>query len=189
MVLSDRDIKKAVSEKLLEITPWDEKMVQPASVDLHLGDNFLVFDSHANYIIDPKKDVKSLMKKIVVSSEEPLIVHPREFLLGTTVETIGIGNTLVGRLEGKSSLGRVGLIVHSTAGYIDPGFKGQITLEITNLANIPIALYPGMKVCQISFSKLSSEVEVPYGAAKLGSHYQGQVGTTSSDLSGVIKNG
>lgn len=185
MVLSDRDIREKIKKKELVIRPWDDNCVQPSSVDLHLGGEFLVFDSHSQSLIDTKVGVSGLMKKIVVKNGEPLIVHPREFVLGTTAEWVELPNDLVARLEGKSSLGRIGLVIHSTAGYVDPGFAGQLTLEISNLANLPIAVYKGMKICQISFMQLSSPVQYPYGHPKLGSHYQDQKGVVGADIRAV----
>ncbi len=180
MVLSDRDIRVRLKKDLV-ITPLDEECIQPSSIDVHLGPDFLVFDNHNQKIIDLKHGVKGLMSKIIID-EEPIIIHPREFILGTTVELVEIPDDLVARLEGKSSLGRIGLIIHSTAGYIDPGFKGQITLEISNLANLPIALYKDMKIGQLSFTLLTTPAEYPYGHPKLKSHYQNQKGVTESKL-------
>lgn len=185
MVLSDRDIKAYKAAGKLSIEPWQEDCVEPSSVDVHLGDNFLLFDSHTQAIIDPKKGVSGLMRRIDITEKEPLILHPREFVLGTTSEWIEVGDELVARLEGKSSLGRMGLIIHSTAGYVDPGFKGQLTLEISNIANLPIILYPGMKIGQVSFMKLSSTAEFPYGHPSRKSHYSGQKGATAAAESSV----
>lgn len=185
MVLSDRDIKERIKKKDIVIKPFDVECVQPSSVDLHLGNDFLVFDSHSQVIIDTRKGVNGLMKRIEVKGDSPLIIHPREFVLGTTIEWLKIPNDLVGRLEGKSSLGRIGLIVHSTAGYFDPGFEGQATLEISNLSNLPIALYKGMRICQMSYIQMTSPAEFPYGHKKLKSHYKGQRGATGSQLSSV----
>ena len=184
MVLSDRDIRARL-KKDLRIIPFDDSCVQPSSVDLHLGNDFLVFDSHSQSLIDTKKIVKGLMKKIVIAKDEPLILHPREFVLGTTAEWVKIPSDLVARLEGKSSLGRIGLVIHSTAGYVDPGFEGQLTLEISNLANLPIALYRGMKICQISFNQMTSPAQFPYGHKKIKSHYQGQKGTVGADINSI----
>lgn len=184
MILSDRDIRARI-KKDLKIFPFDDSCVQPSSVDLHLGNDFLVFDSHSQSLIDTRKPIKGLMKKIIVGNNEPLILHPREFVLGTTVETVKIPSDLVGRLEGKSSLGRIGLVIHSTAGYVDPGFEGQLTLEISNLANLPIALYKGMKICQISFSLMTSPAQFPYGHKKIKSHYQGQKGTLGANINSI----
>lgn len=185
MVLSDRDIREKIKKKELVIRPFDNSCVQPSSVDLHLGGEFLVFDSHSQSLIDTKIGVNGLMKKIVVKNGEPIIIHPREFVLGTTVEWLKIPSDLVGRLEGKSSLGRIGLIIHSTAGYFDPGFEGQATLEISNLANLPIALYKDMRICQISFLQMTSPAQYPYGHKKLKSHYFGQKGTVSANINSV----
>ena len=184
MVLSDGDIRARL-KKDLRIIPFDDSCVQPSSVDLHLGEDFLVFDSHSQSLIDTKKIVKGLMKKIVIAKDEPLILHPREFVLGTTAEWVKIPSDLVARLEGKSSLGRIGLVIHSTAGYVDPGFEGQLTLEISNLANLPIALYRGMKICQISFNQMTSPAQFPYGHKKIKSHYQGQKGTVGADINSL----
>lgn len=187
MIYTDEDIKKLRSEGKINIEPWYEDAVQPASVDLHLDDNFLMFDNVNHALIDLKKGVNDLMRKVVISDEEPLIVHPGEFVLGTTIEKVTLGPDVIGRLEGKSSLGRIGLVVHVTAGFFDPGFSGQCTLEITNLNNMPIALYKGMKICQFSFCMATSPAKRPYGHKELGSHYHGQVGATKADLSGVMK--
>lgn len=185
MVLSDGDIRKRIKEGDLMVSPFAPDCVQPSSIDMHLGSDFLVFDSHSQTVIDTQKGTKGLMKRILIKKGEPIIVHPREFILGTTVEKVKIPTDLVARLEGKSSLGRIGLVIHSTAGYVDPGFEGQLTLEISNLANLPIALYQGMKICQISFIQMTSKAEVPYGHKKLKSHYQGQKGTAESNLNSV----
>ena len=179
--MSDRDIRARL-KKDLRIIPFDDSCVQPSSVDLHLGDDFLVFDSHNQSLIDTKRLVKGLMKKIIVRGSEPFILHPREFVLGTTFESVKIPIDMVAHLEGKSSLGRIGLVIHATAGYVDPGFEGQLTLEISNLANLPIALYQGMKICQISFSQMTTPAQYPYGHKKLKSHYQGQKGTQGANI-------
>lgn len=180
--MSDRDIKKRIKDKSLVISPFDPKRVQPSSYDVSLGDNFLVFDNQNQTLIDPRKPIKDLMKRIVIKNDVPFILHPREFVLGTTVERVEVPTDLVCRLEGKSSLGRIGLVIHSTAGYIDPGFRGQVTLEISNLSNLPIALYKDMKIGQFSFTVMTSPAEVPYGSPKLGSRYQNQKGTTESRI-------
>ena len=164
------------------ISPFDDKLVQPSSVDVRLGADFLVFNNYSQTVIDTRIGVKGLMTRIVIKKDQPIVVHPREFVLGTTFEKVGIPVDLVGRVEGKSSLGRIGLVIHSTAGYLDPGFKGQITLEISNLSNLPIALYKGMKIGQVSFSQMTSPAQYPYGHPKLGSHYQNQKGTIESRI-------
>jgi dCTP deaminase len=179
MVLSDRDIRARLKKDLV-ISPLDKTCIQPSSVDVHLGEDFLVFDNHNQHIIDTRNPDKDLMSRIVIKKNVPFILHPREFILGTTVERVEVPIDLVCRLEGKSSLGRMGLVIHSTAGYIDPGFKGQITLEISNLSNLPIALYKDMRIGQVSFTQMTSPAEFPYGSAKLGSHYQNQKGTTAA---------
>lgn len=183
--MSDRDIRKKIKNGELVVSPFDDQCVQPSSIDLHLGDNFLVFDTHSQTVIDTKKNTVRLMKKIIIKDDEPIIIHPREFILATTIERIKFPHDLVGRLDGKSSLGRIGLVIHSTAGFFDPGFEGQCTLEISNLANLPIALYSGMKICQMSFMHLSSPAQFPYGHKNLKSHYQNQKNTVGSNLNSV----
>lgn len=185
MVLSDRDIREKIKKKELVIKPFDDGCVQPSSVDLHLGGEFLVFESHAHSLIDIRKGVNGLMKKIMIKANESLIIHPREFVLGTTTEWVKLPHDLVARLDGKSSLGRVGLVIHATAGYVDSGFAGQLTLEISNLANLPIAVYKGMKICQISFMQMTSPAQYPYGHKKLGSHYQDQKGVVGANIKAV----
>jgi dCTP deaminase len=177
-VLSDRDIRKAIETKHLVIDPWDERYLQPASVDLRLGREFRVFRNYRLPNIDPKQEMAHLTELDSADEVNPFILHPGEFVLAVTMERVEIPPDLVGRLDGKSSLGRLGLIVHSTAGFVDPGFKGRLTLELTNLTNLPIQLYPGMPVSQISFSELSSPAEKPYG--KGGSKYQEQNGPEAS---------
>lgn len=186
MVLSDQSIIDEIKNGL-SIEPFDELMIQPSSLDLKLGSQFRIFKNIKKPYLDVKEDVSNFMELIEIQKDEPLIVHPREFILGTTVEKITIPNHLVGRLEGKSSLGRIGITIHSTAGYIDPGFSGFLTLEISNLANIPIALYSGMKIAQISFIQLTTPAKNPYGGKKLKSKYQGQKGPTASKLADDFK--
>ena len=181
MVLSDRAIKQAIEEGRLVIKPFDEKNLQPSSVDLLMGNNFLIFKNAKKPFLDVKKDnPRDFMERIEIDKGEPIIVHPGEFVLGTTQEWFEIPRDLVARLEGKSSLGRLGIIVHATAGYVDPGFRGELTLEITNMANIPIALYAGMKIAQISFFELKGKPQLVYGSKAANSHYQGQRGATAS---------
>jgi dCTP deaminase len=162
--------------------PFDPQDIQPSSVDLHLGDDFQVFRNSRYPYIDPAREQDGLTEGVVASMEEPFVLHPGEFVLGTTVEWIEIPDDLVGRLEGKSSLGRLGLLIHSTAGYVDPGWKGRLTLELSNVANLPIVLTPGMKIGQISFSRMTTPVDRPYGDPSLGSRYQGQRGATPSKM-------
>lgn len=184
MVLSDQAIKQAIEEKKLIVKPFIDKNIQPASIDLLMGNHFLIFKNTKKPFLDVKRDdPQEFMEEVVIENGEPIIIHPREFVLGTTKEWFEIPGDLVARLEGKSSLGRLGIVVHATAGYVDPGFKGELTLEITNMANIPIALYAGMKIAQISFFKMTDKPKVLYGAKNAGSHYQGQRGATASRYS------
>jgi dCTP deaminase len=164
------------------IDPLDPADIQPSSVDLHLGDDFQVFRNSRYPYIDPAREQDGLTERVFASTEEPFVLHPGEFVLGTTVEHIGLPDDIVGRLEGKSSLGRLGLLIHSTAGYVDPGWSGQLTLELSNVANLPIVLTPGMKIGQISFSKMTTPVDRPYGHPELGSKYQGQIDATPSKM-------
>ena len=182
MIFSDRTIKEAIATGRVLIDPFEPEMVQPSSVDLRCDYFFRVFENHRYPLIDPKAPQEDLTKLIEASEEEPFILHPGEFVLGATLETIGLADDIVARLEGKSSLGRLGLLIHSTAGFIDPGFKGQVTLELSNVANLPIAIYPGMKIGQVSFYQLSTPAEHPYGSAGAGSKYQGQSGPTPSRM-------
>lgn len=181
MILSDHSIKESIAQGRIVMTPYDETLVQPASVDVRLDGRFRVFRNYKYSCIDPKAVQQDLTELIEVG-EEPFIIHPGEFILGNTVERIKLGNDLVGRVEGKSSLGRLGLIIHATAGYIDPGFEGNITLELSNVANLPIRLYPGMKVGQISFFAMSTPADRPYGHPDLGSKYKGQSAPTASRM-------
>ncbi len=181
MILSDRSIKESVAAGRIVITPYDESLVQPASIDIRLDGRFRVFRNYKYSCIDPKA-VQNDLTELVEVGDEPFIVHPGEFILGNTVERVKLGDDLVGRVEGKSSLGRLGLIIHATAGYIDPGFEGNITLELSNVANLPIRLYPGMKVGQISFFAMSTPADRPYGHPDLGSKYKGQSAPTASRM-------
>jgi dCTP deaminase len=182
MVLSDRTIREGISAGRIVIDPIDFDDIQPSSVDLHLGDDFQVFRNSRYPYIDPGREQVGLTERVTASTEEPFVLHPGEFALGTTVEHIGLSDDLVGRLEGKSSLGRLGLLIHSTAGYVDPGWEGTLTLELSNVANLPIVLTPGMKIGQISFSQMTTPVDRPYGHPELGSRYQGQVAATPSKM-------
>lgn len=173
MILSDRDIRAYLAAGKISVEPFDAKYVQPASIDLHLDKSFLVFDTVNHDIIDVKQPVDNLMRKIAIDEHKPFILHPGEFALGLTFEEIGVGNDVVGRLEGKSSLGRLGIIIHATAGYLDPGNKLKMTLELSNIGSLPVKLYYKMPIAQISFSPLSSACERPYGAGALGSKYYG----------------
>jgi len=179
MVLSDHTIREEIAARRLVIDPFDDRLVQPASVDLRLGREFRVFRNYRLPFIDVKKEMPELTELEKIEDEVPFILHPGEFVLAVTLERVEIPNDLVGRLDGKSSLGRLGLIVHSTAGFVDPGFKGRLTLELTNVANLPITLYYAMPVSQISFSRLTTPADEPYGEAK-GSKYQEQTGPEPS---------
>lgn len=182
MILSDLSIKEEIKKGNLKIKPFILENLQPSSFDLLLGNEFRIFKNLQIPFIDIKNPVNDFMELVKVENSQPLVIHPKEFILGTSVEWVKIPHYMVGRLEGKSSLGRLGIIIHSTAGYIDPGFSGQITFEMSNLANLPIALYPGMKVAQLSFHYLTTPVEVPYGRVKLKSKYQYQKGPTPSHV-------
>ena len=179
-VLSDRDIRAAIESGEVVIRPYDPVDLQPSSVDLHLDRRFRVFRNNRYPYIDVRKPQPDLTELVTIENDEPFILHPGEFVLGQTLEWTELPVDLVARLEGKSSLGRLGLLIHSTAGYVDPGWKGNLTLELSNVANLPIALYFGMKIGQISFFRMSSAVERPYGSKELGSKYQGQSEPTAS---------
>jgi dCTP deaminase len=180
VVLSDHSILHQVAEGRIRVEPFDPADVQPSSIDLHLGSDFQVFRNSRYPYIDPAREQAGLTERVDASPEEPFVLHPGEFVLGTTVEHITLPDDIVARLEGKSSLGRLGLLIHSTAGYIDPGWSGRLTLELSNVANLPIVLTPGMKVGQISFSQMTTPVDRPYGSPGLGSRYQGQHEATPS---------
>jgi len=182
MIFSDRTIREAVAAGRIVIDPYDEAMVQPSSVDLRCDSRFRVFQNHRYPLIDPKAPQEDLTEPVIATEDDPFILHPGEFVLGSTREIVGLADDIVARLEGKSSLGRIGLLIHSTAGFIDPGFKGQVTLELSNVANLPIAIYPGMKIGQVSFYQLSTAAEHPYGSPGAGSKYQGQAGPTPSRI-------
>lgn len=175
MILSDRDIKKALKEGSIFIDPLFPYSIQPASVDLHLGADFLVFRTHKDVCIDPKNSVEDLMEEVKIDDKKQFIIHPGEFALGMTYEIIGVADNMVGRLEGKSSLGRIGLIIHATAGYLDPGNKLKMTLELHNISPLPIKLYYKMPIAQMSFTPLSSNAENPYNAKRAGSKYYGNM--------------
>ena len=179
-VLSDRDIRASLQAGRVRIDPYDPTCLQPSSVDLHLDREFRVFRNNRYPYIDVRASQPDLTELIAIGDEEPFILHPGEFVLGQTLEWVELPDDLVARLEGKSSLGRLGLLIHSTAGYVDPGWKGNLTLELSNVANLPIALYFGMKIGQISFFRMTSPVERPYGSKELGSKYQGQSTPTAS---------
>lgn len=180
MLLSDRDIRAEVQTGRVRVEPYDEAMVQPSSIDVRLDRYFRVFENHKYSAIDPSIEQSELTREVEVGSKEFFILHPGEFVLASTYEVISLPDDLAGRLEGKSSLGRLGLLTHSTAGFIDPGFSGHITLELSNVANLPVKLFPGMKIGQLCLIRLSSPAEHPYGSALYGSRYQGQRGPTAS---------
>ncbi len=180
MILSDRDIRAQVEAGRIVIEPFSPDAVQPSSVDLHLDSRFRVFRNSRYPYIDVRVEQPELTELVEISGDDPFMLHPGEFVLGSTLERVALPDDLVARLEGKSSLGRLGLLIHSTAGYVDPGWDGNLTLELSNVANLPITLYQGMKIGQISFQRLTSPVEVPYGDARIGSKYRGQRDPTAS---------
>lgn len=180
MLLSDRDISSAIESGRLQIDPFDPDLIQPSSIDVRIDNLFRVFNNSKYTHIDPKEEMPDLTTEVAVPEGEPFVLHPGEFVLAATLEHFTLPDDLAGRLEGKSSLGRLGLLTHSTAGFIDPGFSGHITLELSNVANLPITLWPGMKVGQLALFKMSSPAQTPYGSSKLGSKYQDQRGPTPS---------
>ncbi len=180
MLLSDRDILSEIDAQRVALDPFDAAMVQPSSVDVRLDRFFRVFENHRYPHIDPAQDQPDLTRLVEPEADEPFILHPGEFVLGSTYEVVTLPDDVAARLEGKSSLGRLGLLTHSTAGFIDPGFSGHVTLELSNVATLPIKLWPGMKIGQLCFFRLSSPSEHPYGSEKYGSRYQGQRGPTPS---------
>jgi dCTP deaminase len=180
MLLSDRDIKSEIDKGRVVLEPYDVNMIQPSSVDVRLDRLFRTFENHKYAHIDPAENQPELTREVAVEGNEPFILHPGEFVLGSTYEVISLPDDIAGRLEGKSSLGRLGLLTHSTAGFIDPGFSGHVTLELSNVATLPIKLWPGMKIGQLCLFRLESPAEHPYGSAVYGSRYQGQRGPTPS---------
>ena len=180
MILSDRSIREEMAAGRIVLEPFDESLIQPSSVDVRLDRYFRVFLNHTMAVIDVKKNLEELTRLVEIEDDSPFVLHPGEFVLGSTHERIALPDDVVGRVEGKSSLGRLGLLIHSTAGFIDAGWDGHITLELSNVANLPITLYPGMKIGQISFLRMTTPADVPYGSGSLGSKYQGQRGPTPS---------
>jgi len=180
VLLSDHDIKAEINSGRVKVEPFDGAMIQPSSVDVRLDRFFRVFENHKYSVIDPSIEQPDLTREVAVEANEEFILHPGEFVLASTYEVITLPDDIAGRLEGKSSLGRLGLLTHSTAGFIDPGFSGHITLELSNVANLPVKLFPGMKIGQLCLIRLSSPAENPYGSALYGSRYQGQRGPTAS---------
>ncbi len=183
MVLSDRTIREEIDAGRIAIDPLGEECIQPSSVDLHVDRYFRLFRNHTMRVIDVRDVQEDLTELVEIPEDDALILHPGEFVLGSTSERVALPDDLVARLEGKSSLGRLGLLIHSTAGFVDAGFDGHLTLELSNVANLPITVYPGMKIGQISFFRMSTPAERPYGAKGLGSKYQGQWGPTPSRYS------
>ncbi|MGA1074461.1 MAG: dCTP deaminase [Ilumatobacteraceae bacterium] len=182
MILSDRSLRQQISDGRIVIDPLDESLIQPSSIDVRISHLFRVFRNHTAGVIDVKRDMTGLTELVEIPEDgsEPFMLHPGEFVLGSTLERIGVPDDLVGRVEGKSSLGRLGLLIHSTAGFIDAGFDGHITLELANVASLPITLYAGMKIGQVSFMQMTTSAERPYGSGATGSKYQGQRGPTPS---------
>lgn len=180
MILSDKTIREEIDAGRIGIDPLDKDCIQPSSVDLHLDRYFRVFLNHTMRVIDVKEDQEELTELVEIGEDDSFVLHPGEFVLGSTSERVTLPTDLVARLEGKSSLGRLGLLIHSTAGFVDAGWDGHLTLELSNVANLPIALYPGMKIGQISFLRMTTPADAPYGSAAVGSKYQGQRGPTPS---------
>ena len=180
VILSDRTIRAEIESGRIGVDPYDPEMVQPSSIDVRLDHRFLVFRSHTRPVIDVRQDLTDLTEQVTATDTEPFILHPGEFVLGATAEVVALPDDIVGRVEGKSSLGRLGLLIHTTAGFVDAGFQGQLTLEFSNVATLPITLYPGMKIGQISFLRMDGPAEHPYGSSTLGSKYAGQLGPTPS---------
>ena len=181
MILSDRDIKAAMKRGDVSIEPFDSSMMQPASVDLHLDKHFLIYDTNTNFVIDPKKPIDPMMRAVEISDDKPFVLHPGEFALAMIYETTGVSKEYVGRLEGKSSIGRMGLLIHVTAGFLDPGNSLKLTLELCNVANMPMLLYYKMPIAQIAFEKISSQCEKPY-SKELGSKYVGDIKPVASQM-------
>ncbi len=182
MIFSDHSIKEAIADGRIVIDPYDEAFVQPSSVDLRVDRLFRVFENHRYPYIDPRSAQWELTNLVEVEEDDTFVLHPSEFVLGSTFERVRLADDIVARLEGKSSLGRLGLLIHSTAGFVDPGFEGHLTLELSNVANLPIAIYPGMKIGQISFYQLTTPADAPYGSEAARSKYQGQRGPTPSKI-------
>ncbi|CAB4800374.1 MAG: dCTP deaminase [Actinobacteria bacterium] len=180
MILSDRTLRAEIAARRIVIDPLDERCIQPSSIDVKVSNLFRVFRNHTAGIIDVKQDLEDLTEMVNVDPDGVFMLHPGEFVLGSTLERITVPDDLVARIEGKSSLGRLGLLIHSTAGFIDAGFDGHITLELSNVASLPITIYPGMKIGQISFVQMTTPADNPYGKGARGSKYQGQRGPTPS---------
>ena len=182
MIFSDRTMKEALAEKRIQVDPLVEANIQPSSIDVRVDEFFRTFENHRYSYIDPRTPQPDLTTEVQADDDHPFILHPGEFVLGSTLEAITLADDVVARLEVKSSLGRLGLLIHSTAGFIDPGFSGHITLELSNVANLPIAIYPGMRIGQVSFYELTTPADNPYGSSAARSKYQGQRGPTPSRI-------
>jgi dCTP deaminase len=182
VILSDRSIRAAIEQGRIQVEPFDPGLIQPSSLDLRVDRHFRVFAGHRYPFIDPREPQADLTTEVEADEDHPFVLHPGEFVLGSTLERLCLGNDVVARLEGKSSLGRLGLLIHSTAGFVDPGFEGHLTLELSNVARLPIAIFPGMPIGQLSFYELSTAAEFPYGSPQVHSKYQGQSGPTPSRL-------
>jgi dCTP deaminase len=180
MLLSDRDIRAEIDSGRVRIDPYNPAMIQPSSIDVCIDRYFRLFDNHKYQVIDPAQEQPELTRLVEVDPSEAFVLHPGQFVLASTYEILTLADDVAARLEGKSSLGRLGLLTHSTAGFIDPGFSGHVTLELSNVATLPITLWPGMKIGQLCFFRLSSPAEHPYGSQAYGSRYQGQRGPTAS---------
>ena len=180
MILSDRSLREQIAAGRIVIDPLDESLIQPSSIDVRISNLFRVFRNHTAGVIDVKEDLTALTELVEIPDDEAFMLHPGEFVLGSTLERVAVPDDLVARIEGKSSLGRLGLLIHSTAGFIDAGFDGHITLELANVASLPITLYPGMKIGQVSFVQMTTPADNPYGSGAKGSKYQGQRGPTPS---------
>ena len=180
VILSDRSLREAIEAGRIVIEPFDADLVQPSSIDVRVDRLFRVFRNHTAGVIDVKRDTRALTELVEIPEDGVFMLHPGEFVLGSTLERVAVPDDLVGRVEGKSSLGRLGLLIHSTAGFVDAGFDGHITLELANVASLPITLYPGMKIGQVSFMQMTTPAERPYGKGATGSKYQGQRGPTPS---------
>ena len=191
MVLSDNTIRSEIDGGRIVIDPYDPDLIQPSSVDVRVDNRFRVFQNSRYPYIDVRQPMEDLTELVEVEGDEPFILHPGEFVLGQTLERVTLPNDLVARLEGKSSLGRLGLLIHSTAGFVDSGFSGNLTLELSNVANLPITIYHGMPIGQLSFMRMDAPVDRPYGSEETGSKYQGQAEPTPSRfyLNFVNKNG
>jgi len=180
MMLSDRSLREALAAGTIEVEPLGDNAIQPSSIDLRLARQFRIFRNHTRGIIDVKEDLSDLTELVEMGDDEPFILHPGEFVLGSTLERVKVPNDLVARIEGKSSLGRLGLLIHSTAGFVDAGWNGQLTLELSNVASLPITLYPSMKIGQMSFMQMTTEADNPYGSGAVRSKYQDQQGPIAS---------